>query len=116
MLGDHAAAELALIGAPSVIKDPLIDIVNTFAAVSDAEINWPLMRNYLDKLLVAQPLTALTSNPAEWQKTSLGGEDTLWQSKRWPEAWTRDPALGSYALISEITAGGTVVMHQTIPG
>src|ERR1043165_2308330 len=93
MLGDHAAAELERVGAQPVVKGPLIEIVNTFAAVPDAEKNWPLMRNYLDKLLLSQPLTPLTSDPDEWQKTSLAGEVPLWQSKRWPEAWNRGPSL-----------------------
>lgn len=115
-LGDHAIAELTAIGAPSVIKDPLVNIVGTFADVVNPETNWPIMRNYLDKLLAFGPLTVLTNNPAEWtSQFTLVGEIAIWQSTRWPDAWTKDPAKGNYFLLSELSGGGTVTLHPTAP-
>jgi hypothetical protein len=115
-LGDHATAELTAISAPSVIKDPLILIVGTFADVPSPETNWPLMRNYLDKLLAFAPLTGLTNDPAEWvSQFTLVGEIAIWQSTRWPDAWTKDPTFGNYFLLSELNGGGTVTLHPTAP-
>lgn len=115
-LGDHATAELTAIGAPDVIKTPLIQIVGLFADVASPETNWPLMRNYLDKLLAFAPLTQLTNNPAEWvSQFTLVGEVAIWQSTRWPDAWTKDPAFGTYFLLSELQGDGPVTLHPTIP-
>lgn len=115
-LGDHAIAELTAIAAPDVIKTPLITIVGTFADVPSPETNWPLMRNYLDKLLAFAPLTGLTNNPAEWESQfTLVGEIAIWQSIRWPDAWTKDPAFSNYFLLSELEGNGTVTLHPTAP-
>ena len=62
-LGDHAIAELDRIGAPDVIRDPVILIVGTFADVPDPHTNWPIMRDYLEKLLHFAPLTSITNDP-----------------------------------------------------
>lgn len=115
-LGDHATAELTAIGAPDVIKTPLITIVGTFADVPNPETNWPLMRNYLDKLLAFAPLSSVTNDPAEWtSQFTLFGEIPIWQNNRWPDALTKDPSFGNYFLISELEAGGTVTLHPTAP-
>lgn len=115
-LGDHAIAELTAINAPDVIKTPLITIVGNFADVPDPETNWPLMREYLERLLAFSPLTPLTNNPAEWSSQfSLMGEIPIWQSTRWPDAWTKDPNFSNYFLISELTTDGTLQLHPTVP-
>jgi hypothetical protein len=113
-LGDHAVAELTAISAPATIKDPLVLIVGTFADVPDPEANWPLMRNYLDKLLAFAPLTSVTNDPAEWESQfTLFGDTPIWQNNRWPDAMTKDPDFSNYFLISELTGGGTVTLHPT---
>jgi len=115
-LGDHAIAELTAINAPDVIKTPLITIVGNFADVPSPETNWPLMREYLEKLLAFSPLTPLTNDPAEWSSQfSLMGENLIWQSTRWPDAWTKDPNFSNYFLISELTADGSLQLHPTVP-
>lgn len=101
-LGDHAISELELIDAPSVIADPLVLIVGTFADVPDPATNWPIMREYLDKLLKMQPLSPITANPDEWtSRFEQAGGVALWQSARDPNAWTRDPTFAKYFLMSE---------------
>lgn len=115
-LGDHAIAELTAIGAPAVIKDPLILIVGTFADVTNPELNWPVMRTYLDKLLDFQPLSQLTSDPDEWRsRFNILGNRKIWQNKRQLDAWTKDPAFMNYFLMSEASEGGTVSLYPTIP-
>lgn len=115
-LGDHAIAELTAINAPDVIKTPLITIVGNFADVPNPETNWPLMREYLERLLAFSPLTPLTNDPAEWSSQfTLMGEIQIWQSLRWPDAWTKDPNFSNYFLISELSADGTLQLHPTVP-
>jgi hypothetical protein len=115
-LGDHAIAELTAVGAPDVIKTPLITIVGTFADVPSPETNWPVMRDYLTKLLMFGPLTSITATPTEWSdQFILLGNVAIWQNLRWPDAWTRDPAFASYFLLSEITAGQPPTMYNTAP-
>lgn len=111
-LGDHAQSELTLIGAPDEIKFPLIDMVGTFAdlAMSDQ----PVAREYLEKLLSFGPLSALTNNPDEWETIPMG-DTTVWQSKRWPGAWSKDPNHNTYFLITELEPDGTVHLHPTTP-
>lgn len=101
-LGDHAVNELTIIGAPDVIKTPLVNIVGTFADVPDAATNWPVMRDYLEKLLHFQPLSPITANPDEWvSRFELTGNVAMWQNIRWPNAWTRDPGFANYFLMTE---------------
>jgi len=101
-LGDHAVNELTIIDAPDVIKTPLINIVGTFADVPDPETNWPIMRDYLDKLLNFRPLSPISANPEEWvTRFEQAGNVPLWQSIRNPDAWTRDPSFAKYFLMSE---------------
>lgn len=114
-LGDHAAAELTAIGAPVSISTPLITIVGTFADVPDPATNWPIMRDYLAKLLAMAPLSPLTSSPAEWTAVNPGSESGIWQSTRWPDAWTKDSTFSNYFLLSELQGNGTVILHTTVP-
>lgn len=111
-LGDHARDELELISAPQEIADPLIGIVGAFADV--APEHWPIMREYLDKLLHFQALSDLTNNPAEWNDKSMEvGVGTLWQNKRDPDAVTKDPTFARYSRISELNPGATVIVYPT---
>lgn len=113
-LGSHAQVELERIGAPDEIKFPLIDIVGTFADVENPESNWPIMRNYLDKLLHYGSLSPITNDPDEWEsKFTFFGQSSIWQNKRQPDALTKDSTFANYFLISELTGGDTVTLHPT---
>lgn len=111
-LGDHAQSELEHIGAPDGIKYSLITMVGTFADLPEAD--QPLAREYLDKLLSFGPLSPLTNNPAEWDTLQMG-DATVWQSTRWPDAWSKDPNHNTYFLISELSTDGTLQLHPTEP-
>lgn len=111
-LGEHAQAELELIDAPDEIKFPLIDMVGTFADMPEED--WPLARQYLEKLLSFNALSPLTNNPAEWTALPMG-DTTVWQSNRWPDAWSKDPNHNTYFLISELSTDGTLQLHPTDP-
>jgi hypothetical protein len=115
-LGDHAIAELTAIAAPDVIKTPLITIIGTFADVTSPETNWPVMRDYLNKLLMFAPLSDLTNDPTTWtdQFVELGNV-LMWQSTRWPDAWTKDPTFATYFLLSEVNSTTAPVFYATAP-
>lgn len=111
-LGEHAQSELELIGAPDEIKFPVIDMVGTYADLTDED--QPVAREYLEKLLSFGPLSSLTNNPAQWSALQMG-DATVWQSTRWPDAWSKDPNHNTYFLISELEPDGTVQLHPTTP-
>lgn len=114
-LGDHAVNELDKIDAPETIRTPLINIVGTFADVPDPEVNWVTMRDYLDKLLKFEPLSPITADPAEWvSRFEQAGNVALWQSIRWPNAWTRDPSFAQYFLMTE-AGDEEAELHPTDP-
>lgn len=113
-LGDHAIAELTRIGAPDVIKTPLVTIVGTFADVSDPETNWPVMRQYLDKLLRMEPLSQLTNDPADWESLfTETGSSQLWRSTRSPGAYTHDATFATYFLLSEVNGSSPAPLYPT---
>lgn len=113
-LGDHAIAELTRIGAPDVIKTPLVTIVGTFADVEDPEENWPVMRQYLDKLLRMDSLSQLTNDPAEWvSQFAATGNSGLWQNNRNPSAYTHDATFATYFLIGEVNGSTPTVLYPT---
>jgi hypothetical protein len=111
-LGEHAQAELELIGAPDEIKYPLIDMVGTFADIPTE--SQALVRDYLEKLLSFCALTPLTNAAEQWSPLTLG-DIQAWQSTRNPDAWSKDPNHNTYFLISELEADGTVTLHPTVP-
>jgi hypothetical protein len=113
-LGDHAIAELTRIGAPDEIKTPLVSIVGTFADVPAPETNWPVMRQYLDKLLRMEALTQLTNDPDEWtSQFTATGNAGLWQNIRTPGAYTHDPTFATYFLIGEVSGSTPTVLYPT---
>jgi hypothetical protein len=111
-LGEHAQAELELIGAPDGIKFALIDMVGTFADLPAED--WSQAREYLEKLLSFGALSQLTNGAAEWTLLPLG-DVQAWQSTRTPDAWSKDPNHNTYFLISELEANGMVILHPTAP-
>jgi hypothetical protein len=115
VLGDHAISELAIIDAPSELAAALTTIVGTFADVSNPATNWPIMRDWLDKLLKMQPLSPISADPSQWtDRFEQAGNVPMWQSTRNPDAWTRDSTFATYFLMSE--AGDELAeLHDSDP-
>jgi len=92
----HAREELTRIKEDPDMIEGYLDIIQSFADLrlsgSQAEHMIPI----LFKLLNFQPLSPLTNDPAEWTLVT----DDLWQSKRNPEAFSKNGG-GSYYILSE---------------
>lgn len=99
-LGDHAAAELTYQGTEEPAKTNIVGIVGMFAEFSN-QLR-PMIIDQVLKLLDFQPLSELTNANSEWQeRTDVVPGQSVWQSNRWPDAWSYDPAHGSYFLMSQ---------------
>jgi len=109
-LGDHTIEELTYQGAVDPAKANIITIVGTFAEFTDEEI--PLVYEQVGKLLKFQPLSELTDEPDQWEERGeiVPGQQ-VWQSKRYPDAWTYDDEFKTYFLMSE--HNGAANSHTT---
>ncbi len=89
-LGDHAIYELAYQGITGTDADNITTIVGTFANYTDPVEREAILQKVL-LLLQFKPLSDLTNEPAQWvdRSPTIGG-NPLWQSKRNPDAWSRD--------------------------
>jgi hypothetical protein len=110
-LGDHAIAELAYQGVEEPAKTNITTIVGAFAEFPDELI--PQVYDQVGKLLNQQPLSELTNEPSQWvARDDIMPGQQVWQSKRWPDAWTYDPQFRTYFLMSE--HNGPPNSHTTI--
>lgn len=113
VLGEHATAELTYQGVEDPEKSNIITIVGTFAEFTDEEI--PDILAKVQKLLCFQPLSQLTNDPAEWTlRDDVVNGQQVWQSTRYPDAWTYDPTFAVYFLLSGHN-GGTSTPLNTVP-
>lgn len=90
---DHARRELELCGQQE--EDPafaatLVATVAAFASYGHSGESAAVATRMLDRLLRRRTLTALTSDPAEWQDRSEMSGYPLWQSLRDPAAMSAD--------------------------
>lgn len=143
-LMEHARLELELAGQRDTAEgQALLEAVGGFASAgwSGGGVGWGI--ETLARLLRFEPLTGLTSNPAEWMDvaevmpegwtadgTPGATPATLYQSRRNPEAFSLDGG-ATYYLLSEreavegtvgtaltgdlITNDGMTPMHETVP-
>lgn len=112
-LGDHAIAELDYQGIVDPDRARFITIIGTFAEFAAEDT--PGALDKVQKLLQFKALTELTNDPGDWQlrDTVVNGQ-TVWQSKRWPDAWTYDPTFAIYFLLSGHN-GGNGGPFNTVP-
>ena len=98
-LGDHAIAELDIIGETDPIRDSTITIVGTLAELTVPQRD--IVNAYVALLTQFQPLSPLTNDPDTWiDRSATSGERPLWQSSRDPDAWSRDDGV-TYFRMSE---------------
>jgi hypothetical protein len=107
---DFAHEELIRIGAPTDVISSYIDVIQAYtdaqlATVDSGGLNVMILKD----LLLWQPLTPLTNDPAEW--SAVG--DRLWQSTRNPEAFSYDQGI-TYYLLSERDIDPTSI-HISMP-
>jgi hypothetical protein len=115
----HARHELRLIGEDPATIRGLAKVVQAFADMGHSGSSAHFAARYLDKLLRFQPLSELTSDPAEWIDRHAEGltSSPLWQSRRNSEAFSTDGGQ-TYYLLSEQEAAGdiaTTPLHRSKP-
>lgn len=89
----HAERELRLAGLFDEDSDyngmlgaATLDIVRVFADQGHSGYSAALVTDLTSRLMRFEPLTPLTSDPAEWMEVT----DGLWQSRREPRAFSHD--------------------------
>lgn len=98
-LGDHAIAELDIVGAVDPVRASTITIVGTLADLTVEQRD--VVNGYVTTLTQFQPLSPLTNDPTQWiDRSETSGERALWQSARDPDAWSRDEGI-TYFRMSE---------------
>jgi hypothetical protein len=98
-LGDHAIAELDIIGETDPVRAATITIVGTLADLTVSQRD--VVNGYVAILTQFKPLTPLTDDPTQWiDRSATSGERPLWQSSRDPDAWSRDDG-ATYFRMSE---------------
>ena len=115
----HARHELRLIGEDPATIRGLAKVVQAFADMGHSGTSAHFATQYLERLLRFQPLSDLTTDPAEWIDRHAEGMTTtpLWQSRRNSEAFPTDGGK-TYYLLSEQEAAGdiaTTPLHRSKP-
>lgn len=99
-LTDHAKYELQLARAFSadapyggMIGDAVLELVECFAKQGHSGMSAGIVLDMFVQLAAFKPLSELTSDPAEWNDVSeVSGmvKDSMWQSRRRPDAFSKD--------------------------
>ncbi|MGW7288963.1 hypothetical protein ACWGH4_26165 [Streptomyces sp. NPDC054847] len=115
----HARRELRLIGEDPATIRGLAKVVQAFADMGHSGSSAHAATQYLERLLRFQPLSDLTTDPAEWIDRHAEGmtPTPLWQSRRNSEAFSTDGGK-TYYLLSEQEAAGdiaTTPLHRSKP-
>ena len=93
-IAGHAWDELNRAGAFTAEGDfyggmtgrAVMDLVAVFVEQDHSGLSASLVADAFHRLVMFQPLGPLTDNPDEWMEVT----DGLWQSRRQPEAFSRD--------------------------
>lgn len=97
-LVEHAKSELARINEDPELTENLVATVAKFAEFGHSGGSAPIAIHYLTKLLSFEPLSPLTSDPAEWiDRTEISGTP-MWQSTRDPKAFSTNGGKTWYRL------------------
>lgn len=89
-LVEHAERELALRGEDPELIANLVATVRTFAEFGHSGGSAPFAIDYLTRLLRYEPLTPITSDPAEWIDRSEMSGYPIWQNVRDGRAMSED--------------------------
>lgn len=92
----HAREELTRINEDPDMIEGYLDVIQSFSDLGLSGSQAEHMVPILFKLMNLQPLSPLTSDPAEWTLVT----DDLWQSKRHPEAFSKNGG-ATYYILSE---------------
>lgn len=99
MLTEYTEKELKLAGfydedadcAPGEVAGAVLGIVRLFEGHGHSGASAGLVLSIVNKVLNYEPLSPITSNPAEWMNvTEYNGVEGLWQSVRKPTTFSKD--------------------------
>ncbi|MGI8333490.1 hypothetical protein ACRYCC_26355 [Actinomadura scrupuli] len=112
---EHARRELELCG--QAVEDPeyaeaIVNAVAAFASYGHSGGSAMVAREQLHSLLGFEPLSPLTSDPAEWIDRSDISGTPMWQSARDPKAFSTDGGKTWYLLGEEAPSGGVEVQQK----
>ena len=95
----HARDELTRAGLfdsdsdyDGMLGTAVMELVEKFADQGHSGASAYMVIDLTRRLLSFEPLTPLTSDPAEWEHIaeSMAGQPDLWQSRRRPDAFSND--------------------------
>lgn len=89
-LVEHAERELRLLGEDPELADNLIATITAFAAFGHSGGSAAVAIDHLQRLLRHEPLTPITSDPAEWEDRSVTCGYPVWQNIRDSRALSPD--------------------------
>jgi hypothetical protein len=114
-LVDHARNELELIGEEPETIAGYLKVIQAFADMGHSGTSAMVAIPVINDLLQFKPLSLLRDDPAEWMhvgEDQWGQEGGIWQSRRNPEAFSKDGGK-SYYLLSEDVGDGVRPIHFT---
>lgn len=103
-LVDHAKRELELLGEDPRVIDGYLKVIQAFADMGHSGGSASVAIPTIEALLLFKNLTPLTDNPDEWIQHSedvWGASGGIYQSKRNPEAFSKDGGK-TYYLLSHV--------------
>lgn len=83
-----------------MLGESVLQLVDTFAAQGHSGQSAALTADVFVRLVERRPLLPLTNHPDEWQKIdeAMAGNDSTWQSRRMPGAFSNDGGMTYYDL------------------
>jgi hypothetical protein len=104
MLREHAESEMRRAGlydadadsGPGAIAKNVLELIQVFASQGHSGGSAMMTIGLFEKLVRFQPLTPITSDPAEWMEVIAPGANVraeptgLWQNRRKPSSFSRD--------------------------
>lgn len=115
-LVDHARRELELLGEEEEVILGYLRVIEAFSEQGHSGLSAMIAVNVIKDLLLYKNLTPLTDNPDEWTAISeevMGGGERVWQSKRNPEAFSKDGGKTYYLLSEGDNPGNPYPLHRS---
>lgn len=83
-----------------MLGDAVMKLIKAFSAQGHSGFSAAMTTDLFQKLSSYKNLTPLTNDPGEWMHIheDIAGEPNLWQSRRRPDAWSKDGGKTYYCL------------------
>lgn len=100
ILGRHARHELALADTDTALAAAVCAAVDAFELHHLSQDDIEDAAELMFMLVRREPITELTADPHEWADRTPPGGQPVWQSQRWPAAWSCDQGR-TYTLVHD---------------